>query len=128
MRIKLAKLEHMAQHRPPGYLSDVTAHGTISGDSLELSRLAYHALLAKYGERWPLTPFGLAMRGLKHLRTPEDRGAGDTLARVIGPVRSERYRQWHKDTFGKPCTCIEDHALLNQIYPYEPIPNYEGQV
>ena len=41
-------LQYKAKHRPPGYLQDVLAHGTLSGDRLTLSDEVYATLCAKY--------------------------------------------------------------------------------
>lgn len=71
---------------------------------------------------WPLNMFGVAARVMKLSRTPEDRGVGDTLARVIGPIGGDAYKKWFLEVFGKSCGCQERQDKLNEMFPYEKIP------
>jgi hypothetical protein len=69
-------------------------------------------------EKWPRNPFGMFARGFKLLRTKEDTGIGDTIARLVGPVGGDAYKQWFKETFGKSCGCTERQQDLNERFPY----------
>ena len=69
--------------------------------------------------RWPKNAFGFAARAIKLMRTPEDAGVGDTIARVIGPVGGDAYKAWFLETFGKSCGCTERQEQLNETFPYE---------
>jgi hypothetical protein len=42
-----------AKKRPPGYVEDVLAHGTVEGNKVTLSEEAYAALASKYRTRQP---------------------------------------------------------------------------
>lgn len=55
---------------------------------------------------------------IKTLRKPEDRGVGDTLARVIGHFGGEAYKKWHLRVFGTPCGCEAKQAAFNAEFPY----------
>ena len=68
---------------------------------------------------WPSNVFGLVARTIKLMRTPEDSGVGDTIARVIGPIGGDAYKQWFLETFGKACGCTERQDQLNERFPYE---------
>jgi len=46
-----------------------------------------------------------------------DRGAGDIIARVIGPIGGTAFKAWYKVTFGKDCGCAGRHEVLNARWP-----------
>ena len=68
---------------------------------------------------WPANIFGVVARALKLMRTPEDKGVGDTIARVVGPIGGDAYKVWFMDTFGRSCGCTERQDSLNERFPYE---------
>jgi hypothetical protein len=61
---------------------------------------------------WPLLlqPFKLMAR-------PGDRGLGDIIERVIGPVGGDAYKAWYLKVFGVPCGCTRRSDNLNQRFP-----------
>lgn len=65
-------------------------------------------------KEWPLWA-----KALKQFATPEDKGIGDVIGRVIGPENSEAFKSWHIKIFGKPCGCTGRQARLNKLYPIE---------
>ena len=62
--------------------------------------------------QWPvyLLPFKL-------LSKPEDKGLGDIIARTVGPVGGDAFKQWYKDTIGQDCGCRDRQIHLNRLYP-----------
>lgn len=52
------------------------------------------------------------------MAAPEDRGVGDTIARVIGPMGGDAFKRWYKRITGEDCGCGDRQAWLNQRYPY----------
>lgn len=64
------------------------------------------------GPNWPplLVP-------LKLLAKETDRGLGDIVERVIGPVGGDLYKKWYEKIFGKPCGCQERQESLNADFP-----------
>ncbi|HEY8965145.1 MAG TPA: hypothetical protein VIM58_01805 [Candidatus Methylacidiphilales bacterium] len=60
IRIKTAYVRARAQSgkRPPGYLDDVLAHGTVDGDEIVFDDAAYAALAAKYRTPQPTAAAG----------------------------------------------------------------------
>ena len=69
---------------------------------------------------WPYNAFGVAVRlGVKPFRAESDRGAGDTIARIIGPIGGDAYKAWFLETFGVKCGCTERQEKLNEQFPYE---------
>jgi hypothetical protein len=60
----------------------------------------------------------MVCRALKLIRTPEDTGAGDTIARIVGPIGGEAYKKWFLETFGRTCGCTERQEKINEQYPY----------
>jgi hypothetical protein len=61
---------------------------------------------------WPvvLLPFKLMAK-------EGDRGAGDIIARVIGPIGGDIFKKWYKTLFGKDCGCGHRQEVLNQRWP-----------
>jgi len=64
------------------------------------------------GPDWPWM-----MLPLKLLAHPEDRGAGDIIARTIGPIGGDAFKKWYKTIFGKSCGCKERQEEWNYAYP-----------
>lgn len=63
------------------------------------------------------TEWPLALRPLKLLAQPGDKGLGDIVERVIGPVGGEAYKKWYLKVFGKPCGCTRRKDNLNERFP-----------
>lgn len=63
-------------------------------------------------DKWPLWA-----KALKQFSTPEDKGIGDVVARIIGAETSEKFKAWHLVTFGRPCGCTGREKLWNTKYP-----------
>lgn len=51
------------------------------------------------------------------IRSPEDIGVGDTIARTIGPFGGEAVKAFIK-SLGEDCGCDARQDLLNKKYPY----------
>jgi hypothetical protein len=141
-RLLYAQLEINARRRPPGYVDAFKARATLLPTHIEISPEAVAEIDADYPlmetvspqtnkvttlptsaakreiEKWPRNPFGMFARGFKLLRTKEDTGIGDTIARLVGPVGGDAYKQWFKETFGKSCGCTERQQDLNERFPY----------
>ncbi len=56
-------------------------------------------------------------KALKQLATPEDKGIGDVVARLIGEENSAKFKAWHLATFGRPCDCPGRQQRWNRQYP-----------
>ncbi len=63
-------------------------------------------------DQWPLWAKALAMKS-----TPDDKGIGDVVARMIGDENSATFKAWHLATFGTPCGCNGRQKLWNTKYP-----------
>jgi hypothetical protein len=61
---------------------------------------------------WPI-----ALRGLRLFAKPGDRGAGDIIARVLGPIGGNVFKKWWKKATGRNCGCNSRQAKLNRRYP-----------
>jgi hypothetical protein len=57
------------------------------------------------------------LRPIKCFAQPSDRGAGDVIARVIGPIGGEAFKIWYKAMFGKDCGCGHRQEVLNARWP-----------
>jgi len=60
----------------------------------------------------------LWVKALSKLATPDDRGLGDTIARVVGLFGGEVFKAWFKKTTGKACGCESRAAAFNAKYPF----------
>lgn len=118
LKIPLASIRAMIPQRPPGYYEEVTAAGRVVGEDLWLDQKQFDRLRLKYLEPaadWPIWAVVAAM-----FRVDTDRGIGDTIKRLVGPPKSERFKRWHEATFGiwtPPCGCGEI-AQWNALYIY----------
>ncbi len=63
-------------------------------------------------DKWPMWAKALAQ-----LATPNDKGIGDVVARMIGNENSAKFKAWHLATFGRPCGCNGRQKLWNTKYP-----------
>ncbi len=70
-----------------------------------------------YDDIIPRKDWPLWAKALAQFATPEDKGIGDVVARMIGAENSEKFKQWHIKTFGKSCGCNGRQARLNAQYP-----------
>lgn len=61
---------------------------------------------------WPIL-----VSPLKLLAQPGDRGAGDIIARTIGPIGGEAFKAWHKRILGRDCNCGNRQEILNFWWP-----------
>lgn len=61
---------------------------------------------------WPLLA-----KPLKLMAKPTDRGLGDIVARVVGPVGGDAFKLWYKRTFGRDCGCGDRQKFLNTRFP-----------
>jgi len=83
---------------------------------------ALHIELARNGPRYAHVPrpkpeWPAVLLPLKLLAEPGDRGAGDIIARKIGPIGGDVFKFWFKMTFGKSCGCGKRQEALNQRWP-----------
>ena len=62
-------------------------------------------------------PWPLAIAPLKLLAISTDRGAGDIINRVIGPIGGNAFKVWFKRLFGKDCGCGHRQEVLNKRWP-----------
>jgi hypothetical protein len=71
-----------------------------------------------YAERGIKSPsWPLILMPLKLLAQSGDRGLGDIVERVVGPIGGDLYKIWYRKIFGKPCGCQERKENLNTEYP-----------
>ena len=61
-------------------------------------------------------PWPKILLPLKLLAQPGDRGLGDIIERVIGPIGGEAFKAWHLKVFGRPCGCAARRDAWNAKY------------
>lgn len=61
---------------------------------------------------WPLL-----LRPLKARAQPGDRGLGDIVARVVGPVGGNTFKAWHNRVLKRACGCEARQEALNAQFP-----------
>jgi len=64
-------------------------------------------------DQWPIWASAVAK-----FRHAEDVGLGDTVVHLIGDERSEWFKTWFHQKFGKTCGCSNRQAWLNRRFPY----------
>ena len=67
--------------------------------------------------KWPI--WAIVAEQYSKLFFPGDIGVGDTIVHMIGDARSERFKLWFQDRFGKSCGCTERQRWLNRRFPYQ---------
>lgn len=63
-------------------------------------------------QEWPVV-----LLPLKLLARQGDRGAGDIIARTIGPIGGDAFKAWYKTLFGRDCGCGNRQEILNVRWP-----------
>jgi len=62
---------------------------------------------------WPL----FAKKALE-MAQPGEKGVGDTIARIVGPIGGNAFKAWYHKVTGGSCTCGKRQIELNKAYPY----------
>jgi hypothetical protein len=73
-------------------------------------------------QQWPL-----AFRLLAKAAKTEDKGLGDIIDRVVGPVGGVKFKLWFKRIIGHDCGCGARKQRLNAVYPL-PKGHFKGQL
>jgi len=84
----------------------------ISKDEIARKLALIKSRRAATADSWPA-----ALRPLKVLAQPGDRGAGDIIARKVGPIGGDKFKKWYKAMFGTDCRCTARQANWNRRYP-----------
>lgn len=87
---------------------------TIDGVPQPLAPTAKFNPRRKESRDWPL-----ALKSLKLLAQPGDRGLGDIITRTIGPLGGDAFKTWHLKIFGRSCGCDVRQESWNARYPLE---------
>lgn len=58
------------------------------------------------------------IRAVSRLRRSGDRGVGDTVHRLLGPLGGRVIERWHERVLGRSCGCQDRRERLNAIFPY----------
>lgn len=68
--------------------------------------------IVRSSSSWPMI-----LLPIKAMAKNGDRGAGDIIARVIGPIGGDAFKIWYKKIFGQDCGCGHRQEVLNQRWP-----------
>lgn len=132
-RFPRSVFEELAANNPPDYLATVYSKAMPDGEYLVFTNEAYLWLIDRYSPEKseaakqflppasaaiPRSDWPLWVTVLSKMRAKDDRGAGDTIARVVGPIGGEAFKKWHEKTFGQSCGCSERQESLNERYPW----------
>ena len=96
----------------PTRLTYSHAHGGTVLTTRKIAPATDTAAMDYPGTSWPL-----ALAPLKLLAKPGERGLGDIIARLIGPIGGDAYKAWYQKTFGHACGCADRQAGLNARFP-----------
>lgn len=64
-------------------------------------------------KEWPMLA-----RIIRRMRSTEDRGVGDTVARMLSYFGAKSMSEMYERIMGKPCGCGDRQARLNAFFPY----------
>jgi hypothetical protein len=125
MKISLERLYQKAASRPPGYLEEVLAAGSVKDRYLEITWPEYQRLVAKYSHE-SLSPSHHAPRNPQPQaprKSPiENRklsGLGDAIALIAKPIARAVDRVAKTDL--QNCNkCKQRQARLNAAVPFKP--------
>ena len=79
-------------------------------------RLSPQSQIRLCGDAKPL-PWPLYLQPFKLLAVEGDQGLGDIIARTVGPVGGDAFKDWYKRTMGQDCGCRDRQIYLNTTYP-----------
>lgn len=69
--------------------------------------------------RWPWWADAIEAKRWDVAGGENDAGVGDTVARIIGPPKSEAFKKWYAAIFWGTCGCERRQAEWNLMYPYK---------
>lgn len=123
MNLKREVRMHYAANgkEPPGeqeiinYLCANVAVPCFDGPNPVRNRFTDPPSMIERGKPSPAWP--LMLSPLKLLAKEGDRGLGDIVARVVGPIGGDAFKRWHFKIFGKPCSCGDRQDFLNADFP-----------
>lgn len=132
MTRKLIKLHAAATYHPPGYVADVLSGSTVdeAAGTYDCSPEHWAAMVAKYRtsstatppvpvqpvprDKWPI---GAVLASMA--RTSDDKGVGDTIARLAAKMGAAWAAKEFEKISGVPCGCVDRRAHYNSKYPYD---------
>jgi hypothetical protein len=128
IKVSKQKVRQAAESRPPEYESQLAAAAQREDELYYyLSSRAYAELFEKYRRRQyqpavveqaSVTPWQERLVALvSKLRTPEDRGVGDTLERLLAKVGGRKIKHLLR-LANLPCRCDDRQKWLNERFPY----------
>lgn len=66
----------------------------------------------------PIAEWPLRFRLVAAVRSAEDKGVGDTIARHLARFGADALKRFYKAAFGKDCGCDQRQLFLNLRFPY----------
>ncbi len=67
----------------------------------------------------PESEWPWSVRAIAKLRSPEDKGVGDTIARNLSHFGADAFKTIYKNIFSGDCGCGDRQAKLNEAFPYK---------
>lgn len=62
-------------------------------------------------------PWPKVLLPMRRLAKASDRGLGDIVERLVGPIGGNAFKKWYLIIFGKPCHCAARRDKWNRKYP-----------
>ena len=120
MTLLWTALERHAAGFKAGYLRELQRVGKLENGYLEIEPDQLVYIKSGFAETTTLQPsdWPLWAKAMRLLSRPADKGLGDTVARIVGPIGGDAFKAWHLATFGVPCGCAGRQEALNAQYPY----------
>ena len=127
MRIALSSL---LESKCPNVWHDILTAGKLTGATVEVPDAEAACILARCHDpimveaapastvkALPFDEWPLALQLLAKLAKPTDKGLGDVIERIIGPIGGNAFKTWFKRATGRDCGCGHRKQILNELYP-----------
>ena len=113
--------------------NDFLLAGNLVGATVEVQDYIANEILGKCRENIDIQPivqiskhpaipyneWSLPLKLLSRLNArKEDRGMGDLIERVVGPIGGDVFKAWWRNLTGSDCGCGHRKEWLNERYPF----------
>ncbi len=103
-----------AYEHDPAFRADWDARGA----ARHAAEIAVGPIILSPPPPRPVAAWPWLARVLARLRTPEDCGLGDTVARHLDRFGGDAWKRVYEKLMGRRCPCADRQAALNAAFPY----------
>jgi hypothetical protein len=125
-------LKTLMESKCQNLYNDIILAGTLHGATVHVDDNIANTILSKCKENVEIQPvvtitkqlplpyeqWPWAFKILHKTRNKEDKGLGDLVSRVIGPIGGDVFKKWWKTIMKTDCNCGARKDFLNERYPF----------